>query len=266
MKRFLTAVIIISMLLSIPACACGVDDVDYITINDIKIFTERIKTVYEKGYEQGEMQLTCAKDAAVLCGLSSASDENGAICIGKLKDRSGYIVTLGGTEVFNKNENLGIREDILAGFHHSNEYKKSVIKAIQDNIPAGEDIYIYGYSLGGMVMQQVLSDRSMRNSYNICAAVTFGSPVTALNRQKIVFLEDSSDLVPSMSAMSLLAGKICRSYDIHIVRDGGYMTTAGGHALSYVDNPIWDDIDLAGQPGGDLTLTIDMEQFFSFAA
>ena len=52
----------------------------------------------------------------------------------------------------------------------------------------------------------------------------------------------------------------------NIVRSGGYKTTAGAHALSYVDSPVWDDVDMMGHPGGSVTLTVDMEQFFTFKA
>lgn len=245
----------------LPALQGGENSV---TMEDLKLFQERIDAVYGPGYAEGEMVLSCVKDAAVLCGLSWSSEENGAICIGKLKDRPGYIVTLGGTEPLNTEENVGIREDILAGFHQDNEYQKNATKAILDTIPAGEDIYIYGYSLGGMVMQQVLADQSVWGSYHIRSAVAFGSPVTALLRQKIVFLEDSSDVVPSLSAMSMLIPDLCRAYDSHLVRDGGYKTPVGAHVLSYVDSPVWNDVDLLGQPGGNVTLTVDMEQFWAF--
>ena len=266
MKKLLTVFFAVSVLLSVPVHACGAGAEDRVTEEDLALFLERIEAVYGPGYAQGEMVLRCAKDAAVLCGLSSASEENGAVCIGKLKDRPGYIVTLGGTEPFNTGENVGIREDILAGFHRDNEYQKNAVKAIIETVPPGEDIYIYGYSLGGMVMQQVLADRDVKDGYCVRAAVAFGSPVTALQRGKIVFLEDSGDAVPYLSVMSLLARRACRSYDTHIVRSGGYKTTAGAHALSYVDSHVWDDVDLMGQPGGSVTLTVDMEQFFTFKA
>ncbi len=267
MKKILSLILIVSMFLCVPVGAIDtrcVASEDKVTTDDLNLFIERVEAVYGDGYSEGEMELNCIKDAAVLCGLSSASDEHGAICIGKLKDRDGYIVTLGGTEPFNTEENVGIREDILAGFHQDNKYRENAVSAIVDTIPFGADIYIYGYSLGGMVMQQVIADKSIKNNYNICSAVAFGSPVTTVRRQKIVFLEDTSDFVPYLSVMSMLAYRICRSYDTHIVRDGNYKTTIGGHALSYVDSPIWDDIDLLGVPGGNETLVVDMENFVTF--
>lgn len=56
-----------------------------ITMDDLKLFIEKIKKVYKDKYEGDEVVLNCVKDATVLCGLASASDEYGAICIGKLK-------------------------------------------------------------------------------------------------------------------------------------------------------------------------------------
>lgn len=165
----------------------------------------------------------------------------------------------------NSDENLGIKEDILSAFNQSNAYKESGISAILETIPTGSNVYIYGYSLGGLVMQQILADRRIRTAYEIKAAVAIGSPVTSVARQRIVFIEDVNDLVPTLSAKSLLAGRLFRMYDTHIVRDGGYKTTAGGHALSYVDSDVWNDIDLFGTTRG-RTLEINIETMRSFAA
>ena len=45
---------------------------------------------------------------------------------------------------------------------------------------------------------------------NIKAAVAIGSPITDVNRQKIVFIEDKSDIVPSLSVKSMLLSMIYR--------------------------------------------------------
>lgn len=266
MKKIFSVILILSIVitftlgLSIQANACSSD----VTHEDVLLFIERIKEVYGNGYGEETMELNNIKDAAVLCGLSSASDEYGAIFIGKLLDRPGYIVTMGGTEPFNSDENVGIKEDILSSFNQSNEYKENTINAILSTVPSGEDIYIYGYSLGGMVMQQVLTDKSIQKNYNICTAVAFGSPVTALLRQRIVFIEDVSDVVPNLSVGSMLLPRLVRRYDTHIVRDGNYKTFIGAHALSYVDSNIWDDIDALGHIGENETLIIDMKNVVTF--
>ena len=65
---------------------------EIVTIDDLKTFIEKIKRVYKDKYEGDEVVLNCIKDATVLCGLASASDEYGAICIGKLKNKPGYVV------------------------------------------------------------------------------------------------------------------------------------------------------------------------------
>ena len=262
MKKIFILLLVISISFSfscVNANACT-----DVTTEDISIFLERVETVYSQGYKEGTMTLSSIKDAAILCGLSAATD-NGAICIFELTNGDGYVVTLGATEITNQSENLGIREDILSAFNKSNGYKKNAINAIVNNIPKGESIYIYGYSLGGMVMQQVLSDKQIRKNYDIEAAVAIGSPITAINRQKIVVVEDKSDIIPYMSAKSLLAGKLFRKYDTHVVRDGGYKTTIGAHALSYVDSPVWDDIDIFGTFNGN-NLEINMTNFKTFYA
>lgn len=258
LTALLLAIILIAPVACIDAQACT-----DVTGEDVSMLIERIEAVYSKGYEEGSMTLTSIKDAAVLCGLSAATD-SGAICIFE-RMGGGYVVTLGGTEVTNSDENIGIKEDIQSAFNQSSAYKTNAINAITATVPAGEDVYIYGYSLGGMVMQQVLADGQIKENYNIRTAVAIGSPVTSISRRKILFIEDTNDLVPTMSAKSFLAGRLFRKYDTHIVRDGGYKTTAGGHALSYVDSDVWNDIDPYGTlSGGVMEINIStMKTFYA---
>lgn len=235
-----------------------------ITKEDIILFIQKIKEVYQSEYDGDEVTLNCIKDATILCGLPSASDEYGAICIGKLKNKPGYVVALGGTDLINAEENLGIKEDIQSAFNQDNEYKKNAIKAILETIPKGEDIYIYGLSLGGMVLQQVIANIDVKTNYNIKAAVAIGSPITDVNRQKIVFIEDESDIVPNLSVKSMLLSMIYRKYDTHIKRDGNYKTFIGAHALSYADSDVWNDVDVLGIVNGSNSLIIDLNNFVSF--
>lgn len=262
MKRAVACFLL--MLMVLPFAYTDAQACTDVTVDDVKMLIERIGEVYPGGYPEGKMTISCIKDAAWLCGLSSASDKGG-ICIFELTSGEGYVVTLGGTELSNDEENLGIREDILSAFNRSNAYKESGINAILETIPQGSDVYIYGYSLGGMVLQQIIADKRIKDNYDFKAAVAIGSPVTTISRQKIVFIEDVNDLVPSLSAKSLLAGKLFRRYDTHIVRDGGYKTTAGGHALSYVDSDVWNDIDVFGTTQG-RTLEINIETMKTFMA
>lgn len=235
-----------------------------ITMDDLILFITKIKEVYKDKYDGDEVVLNYIKDATVLCGLASASDEYGAICIGKLKNKPGYVISLGGTDLINAEENLGIKEDIQSAFNQDNEYKKNAIKAILETIPKGEDIYIYGLSLGGMVLQQVIADIDVKTNYNIKAAVAIGSPITDVNRQKIVFIEDESDIVPNLSVKSMLLSMIYRKYDTHIKRDGNYKTFIGAHALSYADSDVWNDVDVFGIVNGSNSLIIDLNNFVSF--
>lgn len=262
MKKIFTLLLAVSILFSFSYAntkACS-----DVTQEDVSLFLERIETVYSEGYKEGTVTLSSIKDAAVLCGLSAATD-NGAICIFELVNCDGYLVTLGGTEITNADENVGLKEDILSAFNQSNDYKQNAINAILQNVPSGSNVYIYGYSLGGMVMQQIIADKQIKSNYDIKAAVAIGSPITTINRQKIVFIEDENDIVPNLSSKSLLMGRLFRRYDTHVVRDGGYKTTIGAHALSYVDSNVWNSIDVLGQESGSI-LVVDMNSLKTFFA
>ena len=235
------------------------------TEEDFKAFTDTLNKVYGAGYPTGEVTLSCAKDAAVLCGMCSATPEY-SIGIGQLSGQDGYIVILGGTDLRASDENVGIEEDLLSAMNKKNGYYKSVLREIHNNIPAGSDIYIYGYSLGGMVLQQVIADGSIKNNYHIVNGVAFGSPMTTLKRSRIVFLEDSSDIVPLLAPRFVIGNELWKKYDTHIVRDGGYKSFIGGHVLSYIDSPVWNHVDIFGVIGGSGTLTVDMDTYHTFKA
>ncbi|WP_426348893.1 hypothetical protein ACPWSR_14200 [Alloiococcus sp. CFN-8] len=231
------------------------------TINQ---FLSRIKEIYGAGMPKGVQRFTCIKDMAILCGMVATSAEIGAIGIGNISPKN-YLVTLGGTEITNKTEALGVVEDLRSAFGLSNEYLMKSLKAITENIPKRSTIFMYGYSLGGMVMQQVMADKNIKNNYTI-KAVAIGSPITAINRQRITIIEDTSDIVPKLSFISVFLKKLLGSYDTHIIRNGGYKTTIGAHALSYVDSPVWDDVDVFGKVGGQGFVEIDMNNFVNYYA
>ena len=235
------------------------------TQEDLQLFLDALDRVYGDGYPTGEVTLSRASDAAVLCGMCSATPEY-SIGIGQLADDDGYIVILGGTDLMATDENVGIREDLLSALNRNNKYYRSVLKEICENIPRGSNLYLYGYSLGGMVLQQAIADEAIKDVYNIVNCVAFGSPMTTLQRDEIVFLEDSSDVVPYLAPRFVIGNRFWKRYDTHIVRDGGYKSFIGGHALSYVDSPVWDDVDIFGSVGGDGVLTLDMSTYQTFRA
>ena len=240
-----------------------------ITYEDIKIFIAKIKEIYGGDFPTGIQTYRTIYDMAYLCALGSSNDTIGSIGIGKLNyPKDTYLVTLGGTELMNKEEALGFGEDVLSAFGADNEYNKLGVKKIKECVPDGSKIIIAGYSLGSMVMQQVLTDNYIKKHYKFVAKIGVGCPtIEPYKREKITRINDEADFVRKLSMWEVLFPFTCRR-DKQILRDGNYKTTIGGHALSYVDkkNHVWDNVDVLGQEYGLARIVVDFDNMHYYLA
>lgn len=178
-----------------------------------------------------------------------------------------YVVCLSGTDGDATNQTTGWFTDLLVGFEFNNLYIKNVKKVIQENIPAGSNIVVYGHSLGGMVAQQVASDDTLKKNYNILNTVTFGSPlINGFTREGTVNrLGDTSDPVPYLSVSTFL-NVFWQTLGLN-KEDGGYKLTDfefHAHNESYNRTDVWGKYDVTGEKNGKATLSLDFAttQFF----
>jgi hypothetical protein len=231
-----------------------------ITTDDIKLFIDKIKEIYGKDFPTGVHLYETIYDAAYLCAITATDKTKGAMGIGLISNmnpeykhpQETYLITLGGTELMNAEESLGIEEDILSAFGRPNIYSKSAINLIKRHIPKNSYIIMYGYSLGSMVMQQILADSYIKKNYHFICCIGIGCPtINPYKRQSIIRINDENDYVRHLSMWEILFPWMCHR-DEEICRDGNYKTTIGGHALSYVDkdNKIWSDVDILGKVKG----------------
>lgn len=235
-----------------------------VTISDFPVFLSEIMRIYGNGVPTGTHTYGNIRDMAYLCAISAQDPNLGAIGICPLKDGR-WLVTLGGTELMNKSEALGAGEDILSALGMPNTYRSAAIRVIRENIPSGSHVIMAGYSLGSMVMQQALADGQIQRAYAIDAAIGIGCPIVEPHkRQAIVRINDKFDSVRNASLWSAL--HIGTGKDKEILRDGGYKTTIGAHALSYVASPVWDAVDILGIVNGNNTILVDFSRFAHFMA
>ena len=235
-----------------------------ITLNDIILFISEIRRIYGDGVPTGVHTYDNIRDMAYLCAISAQDTTLGAIGVCPIDDGR-WLMTLGGTELMNSQEALGVKEDISAAFGASNEYLEAVLRVLFRNIPSGAHIVMAGYSLGSMVMQQALADGQIQRAYAIDAAIGIGCPIVEPHkRQAIVRINDKFDSVRNASLWSTL--HIGTGKDTEILRDGGYKTTIGAHALSYVASPVWDAVDILGIVNGNNTILVDFSRFAHFMA
>lgn len=177
---------------------------------------------------------------------------------GKTNKKDVYVVALSGTDTDVENQTTGYWTDLLVGFEFDNKYNKNVKQAILSNVPLGSNLFITGHSLGGMVAQQIASDTSIKENYNVLNTVTFGSPlINGFKREGTVKrLGDTSDVIPYMS-LTTFTNVVWQSAGLN-KEDGGYGTDLlGAHCESYNRDSVWGDYDVTGTKNGDATLTLN---------
>jgi len=171
-----------------------------------------------------------------------------------------YVVCLSGTDSDAKNTTTRIWEDLLSGFEFDNKYVRNTKKAIMDNIPYDSKLIVTGHSLGGMVAQQVVSDKDIKNKYECINTVTFGSPlINGFKREGTVKrLGDTSDVVPYMSISTAL-NIVWQASGLNR-EDGGYkldLNLTGAHCKSYNREDVWGKYDVCGFKNGNSNFIMD---------
>lgn len=174
------------------------------------------------------------------------------------KKKDVYVVCISGTDTDAVDQSTGIVTDLLCGFEFDNRYIQNIKKAMLTTIPKGANVYVTGHSLGGMVGQQVASDKTLKDKYNILNTVTFGSPViNGFKREGTVKrLGDTSDVIPYAS-LTTFTNVIWQAAGLNR-EDGGYgWNVMGAHVESYNRVDEWGEYDVTGTKGGNTTLTMD---------
>ncbi len=206
-------------------------------------------------------------DFGDLTAYPSTTEENDAIIIiknatlhkGDQKETIN-IVAMQGTDI-KDGQATGIKEDLLSGLELNNHYLYDVYQAVLDNIPKGEEqkLVVTGVSLGGMVAQQLAGLDIIKENYDVSHVVALGSPMISpekidYDETSVVRISDANDLVPHLSQS---ATKSDLEKNITIERESSYKTFISAHALSYVNEEIWKDIDILGCEKGKSYITFE---------
>lgn len=239
-------------------------------------YKKMIAEVYGRPIPTGSTEIRNINDLAFMCSLSAMHGDVGPIGIvpaeftsdGEVSDV--YFITLGGTE-FKDGQATDMQTDILAGFGKSNDYQKAIIDTINANIPQGSKIFITGLSLGGMVAQQVISDPDVCNNYEIVNTMCIGSPLIVNEKSEcregnVVRIEDKSDYVPRLSIYSLNFTMMSKYSSEVISETSVYKQPIYAHTFSYVNSPVWQKYDVAGDENGNSTLRFDADNIIYYDA
>ncbi len=172
-----------------------------------------------------------------------------------------YVVTVSGTEneIQHKVSNSGLSLDFAALNIKNSPYYYRIKTIIQENIPKGSRIFFVGHSLGGMMTQQLATDKDLKADYIIKFDLVFAGPYTQPNDKReggICRLGDWSDVIPLETANLLTHPKETLTYSREY---GGYgIDFWGAHMNSYENSDVWGKYDVTGKKGGKATLTLDM--------
>ena len=242
---------------------------------------EKINKIYSQA-STGPQEIKSVSNLAIITSICAARTVDGPISVTKalFNNEPITLITLGGTEN-EEGQATTMQESQLAAFGKPNDYLRALVNLF-DNGTISQDypIIVTGISLGGMIAQQLLSRTDIVDKFNIRAIITFGSPFTLpLDRHgvKVVRFADVHDKVPQLGEMVLRSGMVniegMTKEDIiknmdeldvieKIVRESKYTDMIETHALSYIEDPCWNNIDFLGDKAKTNIIVLQEEMKF----
>ena len=225
---------------------------------------EKVTAIYGQASIEPQ-EVKSVGQLAILTSICAARQVDGPISVtsAELNKEEITLVTLGGTEE-KEGQATSMNESQLAAFGKSNDYLTAVTKLFTDHtIPQDKPVLITGISLGGMIAQQVLGVDAILKNFQIRGVITFGSPITLpLDRHevKVVRFADTHDKVPVLGESILRMGVITSDLSKaelkeklneldtkeKIARTSKYSGMIETHALSYIEDKCWNDVDFLG--------------------
>lgn len=247
-------------------------------------YLTKIKAIYSAANTDPQEIKTISR-LAILSSISSTINGCGPISAtpATLNGEDITLVTLGGVQDV-EGQATTIKESQLAAFGKPNDYLTAVTNLFTNGtIPADKPVMIAGYSLGGMIAQQVAGVREITDNFKIKAITTFGSPITLpLDRKgiKVIRYTDINDGVPQLGETVIRNGLVTvdnmtkeemtaaineLDEKERIVRESKYTDMLITHALSYIEDECWNDIDFLGDPNKQNILVLKEKMSFYHA-
>lgn len=177
-----------------------------------------------------------------------------------------YVVTLAGLDVFNTIQGgyNGLIDTQLAGQDLPGLYLYRIEQVMKKQIPKGSNVMFYGHSLGGMVAQQLIAKKSIKDRYNVCYTVCFASPIVGGHKDregKVVRFADTGDLIPLSSTESQLEALGLYDNGDTVIKGNGKwgLDVLNAHNQGYAIVETFKKYDVIGQKNGNASLTFDLD-------
>lgn len=194
-----------------------------------------------------------------------------------------YYVALSGTN-FTEGQSCGLIADVLSGIETNSPYLQNATKAITENVPKGSKIILSGFSLGGMMAQQLLVQEEIISNYEIVCVSLLGCPALCVDERAEMFKKynvdipvnrviDEYDLIPYMSVDWFLDKEpkeiIENLYKEDRDNPQQYKTFLDTHVLAYMEQDCYKKYDVLCNPidnGKQTTITLKHGDFKYFDA
>lgn len=143
-----------------------------------------------------------------------------------------------------------------AGLGLNNPYLSGLKDTVLKNVPKNANLLVTGSSLGGIVVQQLVSDKSIKANYNILHTVVFGAPyIDGTKEGTVRRLADVADIIPNI-VLSLNFREVKNVAK----EDGGYGSDyTKAHGWSYSREDVWGEYDVTGVKGGSAVLDLEYD-------
>lgn len=160
-----------------------------------------------------------------------------------------YVVALSGTTgSADPHDIRGTLSCMQSAFSVESAYVKEARSKILSTVPKGSKIVFIGHSLGGMTVQQLAADKSIKNNYEIINTLAIGAPYipTAYEKEGSIHrVADRADIVPGLS----LAG-FCNMWAGNVSYESSGYVSGKAHNDSYEKAGCWLKYDCFGIKNG----------------
>jgi hypothetical protein len=180
-----------------------------------------------------------------------------------------HVVGISGTAIVD-NQATGWDTNLRSGFQQDNDMLYNAREAIKKAVPprAGEKplLVLSGHSQGGMIAQQLASDKFIKDNYTVVSTVAFGSPLISFGQREgeVHRIAAFGDPVPRLSAQSALL------YPVGSVGQQNIGATSVNpiktHNTAYTDESKLGKTDALGRVGGGATIQFNPQNRRFFTA